>query len=62
MTTIKYVSKGEWVDAGTEAVLVDDYRKDAKVKPNSRLFLGYRNGQIDEEVCSFDEFTEVLEE
>jgi hypothetical protein len=56
--TIKYISKGEWFDTDTEAVLIDDYRPNNG--PNSGLFRGYRNGQIDEEVCSFDEFVAMV--
>lgn len=52
----KYISKGEWFDAGTEAVLIDDYRQDPVQPFNAGLFEGYRNGHPDEEVCSFDEF------
>lgn len=54
----KYISKGEWFDKGTEAVLLDDYRKD--LFP-AGLFKGYRNGVLDEEVCTFEEF-EIIDE
>jgi hypothetical protein len=55
---VQYISKGEWFDAGTEAVLIDDYRNSPPKPLNSGLFLGYRNGKLDEEVCTFDEFEE----
>lgn len=52
----KYVSKGEWFDAGTEVELIDDYRLDAGRPMPCGLFRGLRNGTIDEEMCGFDEF------
>jgi hypothetical protein len=52
-----YVAKLDtWFDKGTGATLVDDYRL---VGLNTGLFRGIRDGQIDEEVCQFDEFDEV---
>jgi len=35
--------------------LIDDYRPSL----DSGLFIGYQNGEIDEEVCGFDEFEEI---
>lgn len=56
-SAVKYISLGEWFDLGTEVELVDDYRNSELAKPyNSGLFLGYRNGKLDEENCNFDEF------
>ena len=51
--SVVYVAKPEtWFDAGTVAVLVDDYRPNME----AGLFCGIRDGQIDEEVCAFEEF------
>lgn len=60
-SAVKYISLGEWFDLGTEAVLLNDYRPATKGKLNSGLFRGYRNGLVDEEVCTFDEFEAVTE-
>lgn len=47
---MRYFSKkDEWFDEGTEAVLTADCRSFA-------IFVGYRNGNLDEEACSLDEF------
>jgi hypothetical protein len=56
-SVMKYVYKVKsgadaWFDEDTYVVLLDDYRPSV----NSGLFRGARNGIIDEEVCSFDEF------
>jgi len=62
----RYISLGEWFQAGTEATLIDDYRP----QMNSGLFRGWRicenpgaeggkpsgQGYEDEEICGFDEF------
>ena len=55
---MKYISKGEWFDEGTEVVLIDDYRINPlpNLRRNAGLFEGYRNGHPDQEVCTFDEF------
>ena len=54
---MKYIAKPEtWFDVGTPSELIDDYRPGI----NSGLFLGLRNGNPDEEVCSFDEFEESI--
>lgn len=61
----KYISKGEWFDAGTEAVLLDDYRKREYMGGsiwNAGLFEGYRNGHPDQEICTFDEFEIIADE
>ena len=51
-----YVAKNnEWFDAGTIVALIDDYRPDMK----SGLFIGMKNGSLDEEICPFDEFDPV---
>ena len=55
---MRYVSDGTWFDVGTEAELVDDYRVDGL---NAGLFKGIRGGKLDEEICTFDEFTEKKE-
>lgn len=48
---MKYISDGTWFDKGTEAFLF------AECENGLGLFSGLRNGQPDEELCSFDEFT-----
>lgn len=53
---IHYISDGTWFDEGTEATLIDDYRMEGL---NSGLFVGALLGNIDEEVCGFDEFVIV---
>ncbi len=68
---MKYISKGEWFYKGTEAVLIDDYRKSTPPM-DSGLFRGWRQCETptsenkplkfiyeDEEVCGFDEFDVV---
>lgn len=50
---MKYISLGEWFDNDTEAKLIDDYRPDGIA---SGFFEGIRNGKLDEEICTFDEF------
>ncbi len=50
-----YLSGGWWFDEDTYARLIDDYRPDM----DSGLFIGFHEGKIDEEICSFDEFDEV---
>lgn len=53
---MKYIAKPDtWYDEGTEAQLIDDYRPQI----DSGLFCGYKNGKLDEEICSFDEFEVV---
>ena len=50
-----YISKpNEWFDEGTVVKLIDDYRSTPGW--DCGLFCGFRNGKIDEEVCTFDEF------
>ncbi len=50
-----YIAKpNEWFDEGTVVELVDDYRPG--LGGNCGLFRGIRNGTMDEEVCTFDEF------
>ena len=56
----RYISKGEWFDEGTIAILLGaevDYEDGDK----SGLFKGLRNDCIDEEICFFSEF-EIIEE
>lgn len=63
-----YISKGTWFIKGLACTLIDDYRP----KINSGLFRGQRRCEDpaaelhaldevyeDEEICGFDEFTEV---
>lgn len=51
---IAYISHGVWFDENTIAILIDDYRNRGL---EAGLFLGTRNGKLDEEICSFEEFT-----
>ena len=46
--------QGTWFDAGTVVELVDDYRP----QMNAGLFRGLKDGKMDEEVCSWEEFEE----
>jgi hypothetical protein len=55
MSDIRYISTGEWYDAGTEAYLLDDYRPQG----DCGLFIGIKDGKVDEEVCAFDEFLKL---
>lgn len=68
----KFISKGEWFDKGTECKLVCQYlwaygtanspEEEKWQAPKScGIFEGLRNGQLDEESCSFDEF-DIIEE
>ena len=50
---MKYISKGQWFDKGTEVELIVMYDE------VMGLFSGLRNGKIDEEDCSLDEFENV---
>ena len=66
-TKIKYIAKpDEWFDAGTEVKLIDDYRDNDAMfynkSLNAGLFEGLKDGQIDQEVCCFDEFIFVKTE
>ena len=53
----KYISKGEWFDAGTECELVVDCTMGGVPMG---IFSGLRNGLPDEELCGLDEF-DVIE-
>jgi hypothetical protein len=71
---VKLISDGTWYDIGTEVYTDKDFDR----SPLKRMSLtefqewekdgivvvcGYRNGQLDGECCSLDEFTvEVVEE
>ena len=56
---MRYFSKpDEWYDVSYEVELIDDYRPDGL---GAGLFRGLKNGQVDEEVCSFDEFVAIDE-
>lgn len=52
MQRMNYISDGTWFDKGTIVELIDDYRPNF----NCGLFLGFRKGELDEEVCCFSEF------
>ena len=52
---MKYISKGEWFDKGTEVKPL------GKLGNGMGMFLGKRNGKLDEEWCRLDEF-EIIEE
>lgn len=57
--TRRFIAKpNTWFDADTEAKLLADY---APQWPGCGLFEGLRNGQLDEEDCSFEEF-DIVEE
>ena len=56
----RYISRGEWFDKGTEAILLDDYRTWGSGELQVGLFRGVKDGKPDEEVCTFDEFETVL--
>lgn len=58
---MKYISKGDWFDKGTEVKLIDDYRTDPKHPADFGLFEGMREGRLDQETCPFDEFDEIEE-
>ena len=62
---MKFVSKGEWFDKGTEAKLLVQYLfndgPDKNSTVNVGIFEGIRHGKPDEESCHFDEF-EITEE
>lgn len=47
-----------WFDADYEVELVDDYSPFME----AGLFCGLRNWQVDEEICSLDEFVIIDEE
>ena len=68
MIKLKFISKGEWFDAGTECFLVDNIQFNIGDK-RVGLFSGIRTGHRfecnlsdkitpdwDEEMCGFDEF------
>jgi len=49
-----FISKeNEWFDKGSIAILIS---KPFGSSPESGIFLGTKNGELDEETCSFDEF------
>jgi hypothetical protein len=66
---IKYISKGEWFDKGTEAKLLCQYIFKYGTSPDGKwegpesagIFEGIRSGEPDEEGCGFDEFNIVEE-
>ena len=66
-----YISKGEWFDKGSRCELVcqyiwkygtatNDQERKWQGPESAGIFSGMRNGQADEEGCSFDEF-DILE-
>lgn len=54
---MKYISRGDWFDKGTEAKLLIDLRP----KMDVGVFEGIKDGKEDEETCPFDEF-DIIEE
>jgi len=56
---IKYKSDGTWFDKDSIVRLIDDYRSEAPPSWDAGLFIGFVDGEIDEEICGFDEFEEV---
>ena len=60
----KFISKGEWFDKGTEAKLICQYGWKYGTSPDGKwegecevgIFEGIKNGELDEEGCTFDEF------
>lgn len=59
---IKYIAKpNTWFDEGTEAIPVSDFcvafdDLEMTKRNDFAIFLGYRFGQPDEEICTLDEF------
>lgn len=53
----KFISRGEWFDKGTEAKLL--WMVTEEPSDRTGLFEGIRKGEVDEEICGFDEFYEV---
>lgn len=48
---IKYIAKKDtWFDEGTEAELI------CECGPYQAVFKGFKDGKLDEELCSFEEF------
>jgi hypothetical protein len=64
---MRYISKGEWFDKGTEVFLYKDticgpvYDKPGGTATMQVLARGIRNGKEDEELCTMDEFEEIDE-
>ena len=54
---IYVVKKDTWFDAGTRAKLIADCRPQI----NSGVFEGIKDGKLDEELCEFEEFEEMIE-
>jgi len=53
---IKYISKEEgWYDTGTESTLLFE------ITDGLGMFKGIKDGELDEEPCSYDEF-EIIED
>ena len=66
LINLRFISKGTWFDKDTEAKLIGLTGSGRVGAPNgprsvSGLFKGYRDGSLDEEVCSFLEF-EIVDE
>ena len=57
---VKYISKGEWFDKGTEAKLIDDYGYNEQFNNQIGLFEGIHDGKLDEEECEVKEFEMIL--
>jgi len=47
---MKYISDGTWFDKGSEAELLFE------TMDGVGLFKGIKDGNLDEEICMFDEF------
>ncbi len=67
LSSLRFISKGEWFDKDTEAYLIcltGTGRLGSPSGPRSigGLFCGYKDGEIDEEQCDFLEFEIVDEE
>ncbi len=58
---MKYISDGTWFDEGTECELLIDCEDGDAPEMHSGLFKGLHNGDVDEELCLFDEF-EIIPE
>lgn len=67
LINLRFISKGEWFDKNTEAKLICLTGTGRVGSPDgeraaSGLFLGFRLGMLDQEVCCFTEFEIVTED
>lgn len=70
----KYIAKnGTWFVAGTECILIDDYRPQMNSglfsgrcvrdwEEDGNFYTGIQPDGVDEEVCGFDEFDIIKDE